>query len=159
VPILSPTLILTVLDTPASAVAAQITLVTVYHEAVKHLCVLDGPTTPITTVGVGSLMPKFSPCKLTDAPPLVGPFWYRKYDTIGPAYVKVFCKLPICSSNAILTGTLFPKPAGPPQTIEVEVTQVETSQTDSPSKADGWKLLYPKLVPDRVTLNPPDGFP
>jgi hypothetical protein len=85
VPRFSPILSLSVKLSPWALVDAHTTLVTVYHEVVKHLCVSDAPTTPITVVGVESLTAKFSPFTVTDAPPFVGPFWNMKYVTIGPA--------------------------------------------------------------------------
>jgi hypothetical protein len=99
VTIFSATSSRTVSSGPAAWVFEQITEVEVYQEVVVQRCVSAAPTSPMITVGVETLTPKFIPRRVRAALPLVGPFPMAKCDIRGPANVKAFARVPTCSSS------------------------------------------------------------
>jgi hypothetical protein len=125
------------------------------HDADVHIIVSALPWGPMNTEGVGSAVPRLSPRMVILAEPVVGPLRTEKNVTLGPEYVKKFAREPMTLPSTTFIASFTPKPAGPPQIIEVAETHWDVVQTVDPSFVDVDRSVEPKFEPRIVTLNPP----
>ena len=163
---------------PPYDAAAHLTVVAVIHEAVLH-CAAAAADSSSDADGVGSIIAKFCPLMVTDAPPVCAAFAGLKLVKAGAAHTeqailmlhvprrtaaqapvpsKLNCpvSVPTCFPTVIAVRLVPPRYNAGEHATAVTVDHEElVHSTDSSSDAEGVWSVEAKLCPSRVITDAP----
>ncbi len=163
---------------PPYDAAAHLTVVAVIHEAVLH-CAAAAADSSSDADGVGSIIAKFCPLMVTDAPPVCAAFAGLKLVKAGAAHTeqailmlhvprrtaaqapvpsKVNSPVSVPTRPATVTAVRCVPPrydAAAHATVVADVHEAVLHCTDSSSDAEGLGSIQAKLIPLMDTSTPP----